>query len=229
VRLLLRQLAPLPSGIYGPRRDLFPERAAFLHPEAAEAFAALERDTGGLVYSDIYRSAASSLQALATKAGVQPPGYSAHGYGIAFDLAVDASLRRLGCTYQALLDRLASHGWHCHRRDGERGREDWHFNFLGPAAAEILSHTTGEHGSWSHAAELAIVAAYPELSERMEPTEIQMDLALLDLYAGKIDGDLGPVSKRAAEAFARAWHLPAAHGTRFERTLRFVAAEVVSV
>lgn len=228
MRIQLTRLDPLPRGIYGATGDQFPKRAAFLHPAAAEAFASIERATGGLVYSDIYRPAASSLRAVDRKAGVLRPGYSAHGYGLAFDLAVDASLARLRCNYQALLDRLAAHGWHCHRRDRERGPEGWHFNFLGRAAEVILGHTSDVHSTWSHAAELAIQFAYPEVTERMGPTEIQLDLSMLELYHGEPDGVLGPKSKDAAEAFARAWRLPAAHGVQFERTLRFVAAEVVT-
>lgn len=231
MRLLLKALDPLPRGIYGPHGDQFPRRAALLHPRAAESFVALELDTGGLVYSDIWRSAESSLKAIETKEGTLPPGYSGHGYGLALDLAVDACLARLRCTYPDLLERLATHGWHCHRRDGERGSEGWHFNYLGTGdqAAVIMAHCNPDvRGTWGQAAELAIQFSYPEVVERVEPNEIQMDLALLGLYHGTIDGELGRQSQAAAQAFSRAWRCPE-HGQTFERTLRFVAAEIVRV
>lgn len=228
MKLQLRKLDPLPRGIYGPSGTLFAKRMGFLHPDAAEAFQALEREAGGLVYSDMYRSADSSLHAVETKEGTKSPGYSAHGFGLAVDVAVDASLARLGCSYAVLLERLAAHGWHSHRRDGERGPECWHFNWLGPHAQEFLATTNPtNHATWGHAAEAAILAAYPELATRMEAAEIQTDLARVHLYGGAIDGQLGPLSRQAALAFARAWRVPE-HGPVFERTLRFVAAEIVA-
>lgn len=231
MRLQLQAVSPLPRGIYGASGDRFPSRAALLQPAAATAFAALEGDTGGLVYSDMWRSAESTLAALETKRGVKAPGYSAHGYGLAIDVAVDQTMLRLGCTYPELTEILAAHGWHCHRRDGERGHEAWHFNFLGSRdrAAIILGHAQPENpGSWGQDAEVAIQFAYPEVTDRMEPNEIQMDLALLGLYHGTVDGVLGRQSQAAAQAFARAWRCPE-HGPTFERTLRFVAAEIVRV
>lgn len=232
MKLLLKSLDPLPRGIYGPHKDRFPPRAAFLHPLAAESFAAWQNTTGWVVaYSDIWRSAESSLQAIETKAGVKAPGYSAHGYGLAFDLDVNQALRVLECEYQDLLSELAVFGFHCHRRDGERGNEDWHFNFLGNAdqASVMLGHTSpDDHDTWGRAAELAIQFAYPEVTARMEPHEIQMALAMLGLYHGTIDGELGRQSRAAAQAFSRAWRCHE-HGPEFERTLRFVAAEIVHV
>lgn len=227
MKLALQKIDPLPIGIYGPNADLFPERMAYLHPDAAEAFARLQADTGGhLIYSDMWRSAKGSLSAHSSKAGVQPPGYSAHNYGLAFDLDVDRSLRSLGCTYDFLLDRLASYGWYCHRRDRQQGSESWHFNFLGALAGPILGHTDPvHHGTWAQAAELAIECRYPEITERMEPTQIQQCLAELGLYGGAIDGKLGPLSTAAAQEFGQEWNVPQS-GPALERTLRFVSAKL---
>jgi len=224
MRIELQKIEPIPLGVYGPSRDQFAERLAYLHPEAAELLSLLERETGGLVYSDMYRDAGGSLEAHRAKSGVQPPGYSAHNYGLAFDLAIDDTLRRLGCSYHELLDRLAAHGWYCYRRDRERGREDWHFNYLGPRPI-FLGAATSVPSTWSHVAEANIISRYPELARRMEPNEIQEALAVLFYYPGIIDGELGPVTTDAAHRFAHAWDTDP-HGTRFERTLRFVAAEV---
>lgn len=213
------QRIPPPASCYG---GPLPERMAWLHPDAAASFAEL----GDLVISDMYRDAASSREAREKKAGVQPPGYSAHGYGLAIDVAVDETLARLGCGYPELLIRLRTRGWWAHRRDGERGREDWHFNWLGPRAGLCLAAATSVPATWSHVAEANILLVYPELGRRMEPEEIQEALQSLWYYRGPIDGELGPVSKDAAERFAQAWHCHP-HGQGFERTLRFVAASTV--
>ena len=55
-----------------------------------------------LIYTDIYRSPASSAEAYARKVGVAKPGYSGHNYGISVDVAVEASMRRHKITYTQL-------------------------------------------------------------------------------------------------------------------------------
>lgn len=219
MRIILQRVAPAPASCYG---GPLPERMAWLHPDAATSFLEL----GPVVVSDMYRDAQGSRDARERKSGVQPPGYSAHGYGLAVDLAIDETLRRLRCTYPELLILLRMRGWWCHRRDGERGNEAWHFNWLGDRAGLCLAAATSVPATWSQVAEANILQVYPELTKRMEATEIQEALHLLWYYPGPIDGELGPVSADAAERFAHAWHCPP-HGQGFERTLRFVAAEVI--
>jgi hypothetical protein len=227
--ITLQKLNPPPLGVYGPPGSPLPGRMAFLHPDAAASLAALEAESGGLVYSDIYRDAMGSLTAHRAKAGVEPPGYSAHGYGLAFDLAVDESVERSGKSYEQLLALLQSHGWYCYCRDGQRGKEDWHFNWLGDRAANIMVQLELDNRrTWWFAAELNILALYPEVGHRMNPIEIQKALAELGLYRGAIDGNLGPLSTSAAVHFGAAWDTPP-RGTVFERTLRFAAAKVVIV
>lgn len=225
MKITMRKVDPLPRGIYGAARDKFPERAALLYPAARESFLRLEAATGGLVYSDMWRSAESSLAAMASKRGVQPPGFSAHNYGLAVDVAVDETLKRAKEDYAWLLQVMRDEGWYCHRRDNEQGMESWHFNWLGPDADKLLAKVSPTNRrTWSQAAEENICLRYPELTQRMDAVEIQADLAKLSLYRGELDGQLGPRSQQAAEAFARAWRIPS-HGPDFERTLRFVAAE----
>lgn len=202
-----------------------PARALFLHPRAAASFGIMEK-TIPLVYSDIFRSAEASLVAVSTKAGTQPPGYSAHNYGLAVDVAVDAVLMQYGWTYSRLVEELAQFGWYCHRRDGRRGAEDWHFNYLGPSSDTYLSRVdvlTPE--TWAYAVEARIREFYGEeftLSNR----EVQMALMKLRLYKGSVDGIFGPLTLEAAHAFQRAWKLHVGEiDARTVRTLAYVACE----
>jgi hypothetical protein len=223
------QLQRLPNtirGIYGPGKDMMPSRGLFIHPVAAPSFYQLGGNRGQLAFSDIFRSADASLAAVIEGRGAQPPAYSAHNYGLAFDLAVDDTLGILRCTYTALLQRLAADGWHCYRRDGRRGKEDWHFNYLGDQSAAVLATLTQDHSTWPRAAEAAIQRWYGgQFSLTVERS--QQLLTKLKLYGGGADGRVGPLTKQAAGAFARAWHLDSGdvYDERFQRTLTYVSAE----
>lgn len=226
MRIRLRRLPSATLGIYGQQKDTMPRRALLLDPEAWEAFSILERTTDGLVYSDIYRSAESSLAAVESGRGAQPPGYSAHNFGLAFDVAVDETLKLREWRYDELLDVLVRHGWHCYRRDGRRGKEDWHQNYLGRRAKEILDQVSpDDRNTWSRAAELAIQGKH---SFQITDAELQKALAKLGLYKGEIDGAIGPLSLQAIRAFERTWDLSPSDGkgARFRRTLAFVAADI---
>ena len=221
------QRLPAVRGIYGPNRDLMPRRALLLHPDACASFLGLEA-TNPLVYSDIFRSAESSLAAVQAGRGAQPPGYSGHNYGLAVDVAVDETLKRHGWKYAQLLSFLAERGWHCYCRDGKRGKEDWHFNFLGTNAGRILQLVDPTRRStWATAAELLIKTYYPD-ALTLSPGGIQQCLAKIGFYRGEIDGLLGPLSRQAIAAFARAWGLDpeATLSPRLQRTLAYVSAEL---
>src|SRR5688500_12568851 len=97
---------------------MVPKRMRFLHPEAAESLVGLEGDTGGFVYSDIYRSAESSLAARRIKRGVQRPGYSGHNYGFSVDLDIEEIMRTKKILYRDIIHLMQKRGWYCHRRDG---------------------------------------------------------------------------------------------------------------
>lgn len=221
--LRLKALAPATRGIYkiGGVDGRMPTRALRLHPDAAEAFVALESATGGLVYSDIWRSAEASLEARKSKRGVQRPGFSAHNWGIAFDCAVDATLKLHDWKYPQLVAACAQHGWYCHRADGARGFEDWHFNWLGAG--------NKAHGE---SAALQRVRALYDADLALDAKEVQAGLMRLRMYRGDIDGIIGPRSQEAIEAFARAWLLPTAEwkhtSSMFQQTLAFVASDVVT-
>src|SRR5579863_10095981 len=89
-----------------------------------------------LVYSDMYRSPIGSAKAYEEKTGVQKPGYSGHNFGCSIDTAVDATIKRHGITYDKFVQTLIAFGWTPYQgvtKDGhyKRGKEDWHFNFVG--------------------------------------------------------------------------------------------------
>jgi hypothetical protein len=231
--MLTLKLTSLPDttlGIYKIKgiEDRMPARMLLLHPDAAAAFNALETATGGLVYSDIWRSAESSLQARSEKRGVQRPGYSGHNFGISFDCAVDATLKKNKWTYGQLLDACAQHGWHNFRRDRKRGFEDWHFNWLGDSSPDILAKCSVLTSTWQNAAEMKIVELYGH-HFTLTPMDIQLCLQKMKMYSGELDGALGPLSNSAVQAFGRAWALPQsewdAKSAIFQRTLAFVCSD----
>lgn len=222
--MLTLRLVPLPAslvrGIYGKTKDVMPERLRYLAPDVAPHYAAI---SSWAVVSDMFRTAESSLAAVRAGRGAQPPGYSAHNYGIAVDLDLGQSMRRGGFKSKGELDeRMEADGWFCHRRDHAIAFEAWHYTWLGVGAAispkvkTIVGYT-----------EAAIVARY---GAQLAPddAEAQRMLAKLGMYRGDIDGDIGPRSREAIGAFQRAWGVPARMGKldgRTRRTLAYVAAE----
>lgn len=212
-------------GIYGANKDQFPARMSLLHPEAAAAFAAAEKGMGTrLRVSDMFRTAEQSLQAMQEKTGVQPPGFSLHNYGIAIDVDIDSMLAATKLSKPAFDLLMRDHGWYCHRKDGKRGSEDWHYNHLGPNAAEFLK-VSEKSTNTSAAGDAKILALYKDGLE-LTPIEVQECLAAIKMYSGGIDGQIGPRSKQALMAFQRAWRLqPSGQiDERTERTLSYVSA-----
>jgi hypothetical protein len=228
MKLRLTALAPTTRGIYNTRAgpDTLPERFRYLHPDAAAGFVALEAATGGLVYSDILRSAEESLHAAQTKRGVQPPGFSGHNFGFSVDVAVEETMKLRGWDYAKLVATMEAYGWHCHRRDGARGyrlSEHWHFNFFGAASAKYLKTTIG--GSWASPLEALVLDTYEE-AFRLTDAELQACLKKLGMYAGDVDGQVGPLTRAAVGAFQRAWMMDGQRDeVRTRRVLAFVAAE----
>jgi hypothetical protein len=206
-------------GIYGPARNQLPARMRFLHPDAAASYVRL---ADFLVVSDMFRSPESSLQAVREKRGAQPPAFSAHNYGLAIDLDIQATLTNLETTIKAQLDaNMEASGWFCHRRDHRSDHEAWHYNFLG-VGAEI----PGNLRSTASLIEARIV----ELGGKdlaPDDSESQEMLKKLHLYSGEIDGKIGPLSAEAIRVFQRAWGLveTGALEPRTRRTLAYVSCE----
>lgn len=204
-------LEELPADIKGPNdpdyKGLVPKRARFLEPEAAEAFLKLREDLfGSLIVTDIYRSPAGSLAARQSKVGVQPPGFSAHNFGLAFDAEVGAILRAMHWSYARMIDAFADRGFFCHRRDMDPvGLESWHFNYLGTTPDQYLSLSSPSlHRTWSYPVEKRIVDLYGQYF-KYDAVTLQTYLKVLKFYEGELDGKIGPISRSALGAFQSAW------------------------
>lgn len=212
-------------GIYGPEKRTLPKRMRYLHPDAASSYA--ENLHPHVRVSDMYRSADSQLNARQTRRGSQKVGYSGHGYGFSIDLDVTRTMRALGMTQKAALDGwMEQRGWYCHRLDGMRVREDWHYNYFGSEFSDFYKpHETRT----SHALERKIQQYYGGDFE-LDSREIQIALAEIGLYKAAIDGIIGDISRTAITAFQRTWLLQAdgIAGPITQRTLAFVTADTIS-
>jgi hypothetical protein len=221
-------LAELPESLRHYTGKPVPKWMRVLHPTAAASLLQLEKDTGGLSYTDIWRSAEVSLNARATKQGVQPPGFSGHNFGFSIDLDIDGTLKLRKWTYAQLLVVMEKAGWYCHRRDGVMGKSEcWHFNFFGPTPAPYLLVIDPKKAStWSAGVEKRIVTEYgKELT--LSSMQVQTALKTMKLYNGDIDGKFGPISRSALGVFQKGWGLVASgdpSDPRTQRTLAFVTA-----
>lgn len=221
MQLRFTRLPATTRGIYtvGGVIGRLPPRFLLLYPEVAESFRALEAETGGLVYSDIRRTAMESLQAIRSKAGVQAPSHSGHNFGFSVDVAIEETQALYGWTYAVMRAKLENHGWYCYRRDGKIASEAWHFSATSP-------HRDGE--PWSAPMDRMIEATYGS-ALRLDLRGIQAGLAKMHLYPGAIDGLNGPLTQRAWRAYQRAWYLPPTdtNDVESQRLLAFVTADVV--
>jgi hypothetical protein len=207
-------------GIYGGR---LAERMRWLAPEAALS---VRRDLAPyVVWSDLYRSAESSLWAIQNRKGAARPGRSGHNYGWSGDIDIPRTMKRVKVATKRELDAwMAERGWRCHRRDGRARFEGWHYNF----GIETFLRDSDPRTSW--ALERLLKATYGRYWT-LKPRDIQRALASLRLYHGAIDGILGPLSDQAARAFQRTWKLTCDGivGKDTQRTLAYVTAEKVVV
>lgn len=191
---------------------LAPKRALYMHPEAAHALMLVEQDTGGLVYTDIYRSPEASRNAYRAKGGTQPAGYSYHGFGGCVDLDVGETLKKLGTTYDGLCTIMEARKFYCHRRDGNpTASESWHFNYLDDPDA-LLDLTTGDHTTWARPAEAMIQKWY---GPALQLTDDQVAVLLPIAHSTDVMD------------FQRKWDLvvDGIAGTKTRRVLAFVTAQ----
>lgn len=183
-----------------------------------DALASLENAADRLTFSDVYRSPDSSLRARKEKRGIQRPGYSAHNFGLAIDLAVADCLRSLNFDKQSLDSYMLSRGWRCFRSDDLLGPESWHYTF----EARV-------HGATG--VEQAILASLDPGVLTPGDSECQEMLRELRMFGGTVDGDPGPLTQEAVAIFQRAWGIkPTGRlDTMTRRTLAVVTAEVAIV
>jgi hypothetical protein len=199
----------------------------FLAPDAATSLLTLEKDTGGLVYKDMWRDSVDSLLATRTRKTSQSPGYSTHGYGLAFDLDLKTVLDEKKISYEDLLYILKKRGWLCHRRDGDGSRhEAEHFNYLGDLSEKYLVKTTLNPTTWQRPAEEVIYERYGK-NFQIDVRAVQLLLSQINFFTGPITAQLDQYTREAILAFQRAWNL-VEDGTASPslcRVLTFVTAE----
>jgi hypothetical protein len=206
-----------------------PARSRFLAPEACAAFRLLEKDTDGLIYTDLWHDGTQSLLARRTRKTTNLPGYSPHNYGLALDLDLGQVLEQKKISYEDLLYVMKRRGWYSHRRDGkvdEAGSA--HFNFLGDGDVDsYIELATFDPLSWERPIEKRIYEKHiTDFS--LSPAQIQSLLKKLGFFHGEVNGDYDIYFREAVMAFQRAWDLPdsGTPTTAFQRVLAFVAAEI---
>lgn len=198
-----------------------PPRARRLRPNAATSYAAIHDK---IIVSDMFRTPESSLAAVESGRGALMPSYSSHGYGLAIDVDVTPSMKLVGAKTKTDFDTwMRGQGWICHRRDGLREHEEWHYDF--DEAKLLSSALTSADRTCQRAREVMLDTLYGD-AWVLTKVDTQTALRALGFYHGEIDGVLGPISKAAVSAFQRAWHLTAdgIPGPKTQRVLWFVWA-----
>ena len=187
------------QGIYGKDGKQFAKRMSFLHPDAAIAFWLLP----DITLSDMWRSASASHARWTKNPRIaKPPAYSAHNFGLAIDVAVTQTLEELGLTKPELDEIMRTHGWWCHRMDGKRRAEEWHYNYLGQ------DHEQPKNESRTAAAvERKIKAMYEHQWLAMDTSDVQRALSERGLYSGEVDGLIGQQTINAVRNFQQMWTL----------------------
>jgi hypothetical protein len=214
MNIVLQQLPESVLGIYGDSKNLMPRTMRRLHPDAAASYLAIDALGVKLRVSDMFRSPEASLRAMQAKPGlVQPPGFSAHNYGLAIDVSLGDCLKRFSMTKTQFNAFMESHGWTCHRLDDARGPEDWHYNFQ-------VRHLI-QPGDKSSAA--AVERKMQELYGAqmvLDISQAQTALKTMRLYSGEVDGKGGPLTETAIRSFQRAWQIrESGLGRRTQRVL----------
>lgn len=200
----------------------------FLSRDAALSLETVEKDTDGLIYRDIWRDAVSSLVAKRMRKTGELPGYSAHNYGLAVDLNVEAILSQKKIRYEDLLWIMKRRGWYCFRRDGVEGQSGSdHFNFLGESADHYLSKCTLDPTTWGSASEIKIWEFYHS-EFQLSTKDVQLKLAKIGFFHAPFTEQRDIYTREAIMAFQRAWDLTQSGSPDMTlcRVLSFVTAEV---
>lgn len=195
-------------GIYNGK---MPTRSLFCHPDV---WPSLKRVLPRVVLSDLTRTAESSLNRMIDKPGLaQPPGFSDHGGGGAFDLAIGESIKAGDFKNREMLDRFCME---CNfppfwwtpgvnaPKPNKPGAETYHHSWWDPVGPE--THLP-QGRSTAAMAERRMLRWYPWLDVdtwQDEERSAQTMLAKLGHYHGDIDGKFGPLSRAALGMFQRA-------------------------
>ena len=205
-----------------------PVRLPYLAVDAAASLRAIEKDTGGLVYLDMWRDPVGCLLANRIRRSGLSPGYTPHSYGLAVDLDLKAVLDEKKIRYEDLLYVMKKRGWFCHRRDGQIGQpEAEHFNYLGDLAEKYLVKTTMDPTTWGRPAEERIFEKHGK-DFRVTLPEAQRCLAKIGLYNGPFSDAYDAYTREAILAFQRTYDLveDGTAGLTFCRVLSYVSASV---
>lgn len=204
-------------------------RRPFLAQDAAVSLAAVQVDTDGLIYTDMWRDGIDTLLAKTGKINkCHSVGYSPHNFGISVNLDIPTILDQKKIRYEDIIWLMKRRGWYCFRRDGSQDQVgSGHFDFLGDGADAYLSTSTQNPATWSTAAEMKIWSLYHQYFS-MEIKEVQEKLSKLGFFNGPFTGQLDTYTREAVIAFQRAWDIIQ---TGFPditlcRALAFVSAEI---
>lgn len=198
-----------------------PARMKYLSPNAAATLRLIEKETGGLVYNELWQDGVGVLRARRFHPERPRPGYAPNQFGIGLDLDLRASLAKKGMSYGNLLRAMTENGWYCYRRDGEAGGGAEHFDYFGEHGLRYLMKTTLDPLTWPRAAEERIYDLHGTQFQLTLP-QVQAGLAELHLYAGKLSGEHDDYTREAILALQRTWGL-AEDGTVSTTVCRLVA------
>lgn len=201
---------------------------AMLSPEAADSLLSLESDTDGLVYTDMWMDATTSLLTRRTRPGFPSPGYSSHNFGMAVDLDISTILKDKMIRYEDLLHIMKKRGWVCFRRDGLEGRSgSGHFDYLGSMPGKYLTSSTQDPATWLNPGEALIWEKYGS-EFQIDIAKLQTLLSQIGFYHGPVTGQNDPYTREAIMAFQKAWDLiqNGFADTATCRALVFITAEL---
>ena len=203
-------------------------RMPYLAPDAAAALKALEKDTDGLIYNEMWMDGSASLLARRTRRITQLPGYSSLNYGMGIVVDVNTVLEEKKILYEQLLHIMKKRGWICHRRDGDESKPGYDlFNFLGDMPMKYLAKCTMDPITWDVAPEARI---YEKFGEDFQLTmeHVQKRLSDLKIYRGPFTHQMDLYTRETVLAFQRAWDLIENGNVDMTlcRVLAFITAEV---
>jgi hypothetical protein len=179
----------------------------YLAIDAAASLKLVERDSGGLVYADLWQDGVAVFCAKRRNPDSPKPGYSSHQFGFGVDLDLRGTQEKTRLNYKELLKVMEKSFWYCYRRDEEPnlpGSE--HFDYFGEHAMNYLLKATYDPIKWPRAAEERIHELHGE-DFSLSIAQVQKKLGELGIYSLPISGELDEYTREAIMVFQRAWGL----------------------